>query len=81
MQTPREEGKTKAALLAVEVLAARFGMDGVFVGMPTQATCDCMFTNVRRWLLALDPDLVLPFSVAVVGVRLLPQFNAGLHRG
>ncbi|MGW5221346.1 CRISPR-associated helicase Cas3' [Nocardia sp. NPDC004085] len=57
VEAPMGEGKTKAALLAAEILAARFGMDGVFVGMPTQATCDPMFTNVRRWLSRLDPEL------------------------
>jgi len=54
IEAPMGEGKTKAALLAAEILAARFGADGVFVGMPTQATSDPMFSNVRRWLGALD---------------------------
>lgn len=57
VEAPMGEGKTKAALLAAEMLAARFGMDGVFVGMPTQATSDPMFTNVRQWLCALGPGL------------------------
>ncbi|MGY2119147.1 CRISPR-associated helicase Cas3' [Nocardia gipuzkoensis] len=57
VEAPMGEGKTKAALLAAEILAARFGMDGVFVGMPTQATCDPMFTNVRRWLSVLDTEV------------------------
>ena len=57
VEAPMGEGKTKAALLAAEVLAARFGADGVFVGMPTQATCDPMFTQVSDWLEAVDPEL------------------------
>ncbi|WP_217998454.1 CRISPR-associated helicase Cas3' [Actinomadura rubrobrunea] len=57
VEAPMGEGKTKAALLAAEVLAARWGMDGVFVGMPTQATCDPMFTAVRSWVEAIDPSL------------------------
>lgn len=57
VEAPMGEGKTKAALLAAEMLAARFAMDGVFVGMPTQATSDPMFSNVRKWLSALDPGL------------------------
>lgn len=51
------EGKTKAALAAAEVLAARFGADGVFVGMPTQATSDPMFTQVRSWAKNIDGEL------------------------
>ncbi len=57
VEAPMGEGKTKAALAAAEVLASRWGLDGVFVGMPTQATCDPMFTNVRSWVEAILPSL------------------------
>lgn len=50
LEAPMGEGKTKAALLAAEILAARFGADGVYVGMPTQATSDPMFSHTRSWL-------------------------------
>lgn len=43
-------GKTEAGLLAAEVLAARFGCGGIFVGLPTMATANPMFTRVRAWL-------------------------------
>ncbi|MFI6367972.1 CRISPR-associated helicase Cas3' [Nocardia sp. NPDC050630] len=56
VEAPMGEGKTKTALLCAEVLAARFGFDGVFVGMPTQATSDPMFTNVRAWVAAVDKE-------------------------
>ncbi|MDP4511810.1 CRISPR-associated helicase Cas3' [Nonomuraea turcica] len=57
VEAPMGEGKTKAALLAAEVLSARFGADGVFVGMPTQATSDPMFSQVRAWLTRIDGEL------------------------
>ncbi|WNV85004.1 CRISPR-associated helicase Cas3' [Umezawaea sp. Da 62-37] len=57
IEAPMGEGKTEAALSAAEILAARFGADGVFVGMPTQATCDPMFTRVRSWVRQVSPGL------------------------
>lgn len=57
VEAPMGEGKTKAALVAAEVLAARCGADGVFVGMPTQATSDPMFSQVRKWATAFGADV------------------------
>ncbi|HEX5494187.1 MAG TPA: CRISPR-associated helicase Cas3' [Mycobacteriales bacterium] len=57
IEAPTGEGKTEAALTAVEALARRFGADGVFVGMPTQATSDHMLTRFRRWASSVEPGL------------------------
>ncbi len=57
VEAPMGEGKTEGALAAVEVLARRFGADGAFVGMPTQATCDPMYTRLRRWADSVEPGL------------------------
>lgn len=57
LEAPMGEGKTEAALAAVEILARRFGADGLFVGMPTQATCDPMYTRVRRWSAEIEAGL------------------------
>lgn len=44
------EGKTEAALLSAEVLAARFHCGGVYYALPTQATVNAMFTRVLDWI-------------------------------
>ncbi|MEU3855056.1 CRISPR-associated helicase Cas3' [Streptomyces sp. NPDC029554] len=73
VEAPMGEGKTKAALAAAEVLAARFGMDGVFVAMPTQATSDPMYEQVLQWVRSFDADLET--QVALLHGR--RRFNTG----
>lgn len=49
-------GKTEAALLSAEILAARFGCDGLAYLLPTQATSNAMFSRVRGWLESVLSD-------------------------
>jgi CRISPR-associated endonuclease/helicase Cas3 len=50
VEAPMGAGKTEAALLAAEQLAAVSGADGCFLALPTQATTDAMFGRILDWL-------------------------------
>ncbi|GIF04426.1 CRISPR-associated helicase Cas3' [Actinoplanes siamensis] len=54
VEAPMGEGKTELALAASEVLAHRFGADGVYIGMPTQATSDALYNRSIEWASKVD---------------------------
>lgn len=49
-EAPMGKGKTEAALIGAEQLAAKTGRSGLFFGLPTQATSNSMFTRIEDWL-------------------------------
>ncbi|MFV2022413.1 CRISPR-associated helicase Cas3' [Micromonospora sp. LOL_023] len=59
IEAPMGEGKTEGALAVTEILAWRFGADGIFLGMPTQATCDPMYTRVRQWSSSIEDGVAV----------------------
>lgn len=77
------EGKTEAALMAAEVMAARCGASGVIVALPTMATSDAMFRRVLDWLQRLPAPTAGTAAwstyLAHGKAQLNEQFR-GLHR-
>lgn len=65
IEAPMGIGKTEIALTAVEQLAAKTGRNGLFFGLPTQATSNAMFERVDKWLdkIAKEEDIKLPIKL------------------
>lgn len=75
LESEMGSGKTEAALLAAEILASRFGMSGIFVGLPTQATADGMFSRVLEWADRLGLDVPSSVFLARSRASLNPEFD------
>lgn len=56
IEAPMGEGKTEAALLLADALAAQTGHDGFYIGLPTQATSNAMIGRAKDFLMDAYPD-------------------------
>ena len=75
IEAPMGEGKTEAALLAAEILAADVAASGLLFALPTQATSDAVFERVLRWLEKMPSN----FDESVHTISLL-HGRAGLSK-
>ena len=49
LEAPMGCGKTESALASAELLAAKTKKNGLFFGLPTQATANGLFPRVKKW--------------------------------
>lgn len=49
LEAPMGCGKTEAALMGADILAARTERSGVFFGLPSQATANGIFPRIMQW--------------------------------
>lgn len=65
VEAPMGIGKTEIALTAAEQLAFITGSAGLFMGLPTQATSNAMFSRVDKWVdeLAKEENVSLPIRL------------------
>ncbi|QIM15756.1 CRISPR-associated helicase Cas3' [Leucobacter insecticola] len=64
IEAPTGEGKTETAFACAETLAAKFGLNGVAVLLPTRATASAMFGRTLDWLNS-RADAATPQSVTL----------------
>lgn len=74
LEAPTGEGKTKAALAASEVMAAKFDLGGVLFALPTQATSDGILTPVHEWLSTIIADTNVSLGLAHGKAQFNPEY-------
>lgn len=78
LEAPMGIGKTEASLVGVEQLAAKTGRNGLFFGLPTQATSNGIFPRINSWLTSIKDEIGenLPIRLAHGKAALNKEFSS-----
>lgn len=77
VEAPTGIGKSEIAMTAVEQIASIIGTGGLFMGLPTQATSNAMFSRVNKWVKSLAEDNNSKLSIKLMHGK--AQFNEKYH--
>lgn len=58
-------GKTASALMAAELLANKFDLQGIYFGQPTQVNSNAMFTQILNWIKSGYEEGTLPTNTVL----------------
>ena len=76
IEGPMGSGKTEAALMCAEIMAAISASGGFFIGLPTQATANGMFPRVMKWADAVSESLRASINLAHGASSFNDEFKA-----
>lgn len=74
LEAPTGLGKTEAALAIAEVLATKFGLNGEFIGLPTQATANGLFPRLVSWAKTVSEGTLSSIKLAHGGASFNPIY-------
>lgn len=69
-------GKTEAALALAEIMAEKFGFNGLFFAQPTRVTSNAIFARVAEWLIHSVPDDTISTVLAHGKAEFNDEFKA-----
>ena len=79
LEAPMGSGKTEAALAAAEILASKWHCEGVFFGLPTQATSNGIFPRLKEWAAGQTEGVQLSIRLAHGMAKLQKDYRELFH--
>lgn len=74
-------GKTEAALSMAEVIASKCNSTGIFMGLPTQATCNGLYDRLYQWASSVSEDTLSAIKLAHSGANYNKDYQQQVIQG